>query len=190
MQFAPVKHDLNEKKATQAAARFLAAAGKRMHYLKLLKLMYLMDREALLRWGAPVTNDRYFSLPKGPILGRVKNLMVEEPLPSERGFWSDHISSPNSYVIELIDDAGDDELSEAEEELIDEVFAKYGHIDRFKLIDHLHEILPEWKDPNGSSIPITIADILAAGNKGPAEMKAIEADLVHTRKIHTLFGGK
>jgi hypothetical protein len=188
--FAPVVSDLNEKKATQAAARFLAAAGKKMHYLKLLKLMYLMDREALLRWGAPVTNDRYFSLPKGPILSRVKNLMVEEPLPWERGFWSDHISSPSNYLIELVDDTGDDELSEAEEELIDEIFAKYGHIDRFKMIDLLHEILPEWKDPKGSSIPITIADILEAGDKKPEEIRAIESNLASVRNVHALFAGK
>jgi hypothetical protein len=48
MYFTPEPSDLNEKKATQAAARFLAASSKRMHYLKLLKLMYLADREALL----------------------------------------------------------------------------------------------------------------------------------------------
>lgn len=29
-----------------------------MHYLKLLKLLYLADRRALLRWGIPVTWDR------------------------------------------------------------------------------------------------------------------------------------
>jgi len=58
----------DERKATQVAARFLAAAGGTLPYMSLIKLMYFMDREALFQWGAPVTNDTYFSLDHGPIL--------------------------------------------------------------------------------------------------------------------------
>ena len=35
----------NEVKATQAAARLLRNRGGRMKYLKLIKLLYLADRE-------------------------------------------------------------------------------------------------------------------------------------------------
>jgi hypothetical protein len=104
----------DERKATQVAARFLAAApGQRLPCLKLIKLVYFADREALLRWGAPMTNDRYYSLDHGPVLSRVKDLLVEEH--PERDFWSTHISSPSSYVIQLLDEAGNDRLSRAEE---------------------------------------------------------------------------
>jgi hypothetical protein len=41
------------EKATEAAAKFLKLRGGRMSYLKLIKLLYLLDREALLRWGRP-----------------------------------------------------------------------------------------------------------------------------------------
>ena len=37
----------NERKATEAAAHLLALRGGQMHYLKLLKLLYIADREAL-----------------------------------------------------------------------------------------------------------------------------------------------
>ena len=47
----------NERRATEAAARFLKLRGGRMKYLKLIKLLYFLDREALLRWGRPVTTD-------------------------------------------------------------------------------------------------------------------------------------
>ena len=60
----------NEAKAAQTAARLLKLRGGRMSYLKLIKLMYLIDREALLRWGRPVTTDCYVSMDKGPILSR------------------------------------------------------------------------------------------------------------------------
>ena len=39
----------NQPKATQAAARRLKSRGGRMSYMKLIKLLYLADREALAR---------------------------------------------------------------------------------------------------------------------------------------------
>ena len=36
----------DEAKATQAAAFFLQLRGGQMHYIKLIKLLYLADREA------------------------------------------------------------------------------------------------------------------------------------------------
>ena len=47
-----------EAKTTQAAARLLTLRGGRMNYMKLLKLLYIVEREALLNWGRPVTADR------------------------------------------------------------------------------------------------------------------------------------
>ena len=58
----------NERRATEAAARFLKLRGGRMSYLKLIKLIYFLDREALLRWGRPVTGDRYVSMDNGPVV--------------------------------------------------------------------------------------------------------------------------
>jgi hypothetical protein len=45
----------NERKATQAAARFLKLAGGKMDYRKLMLLLYLADRKALLTRGRPIT---------------------------------------------------------------------------------------------------------------------------------------
>jgi len=44
----------DETKATQVASRILKMRGGRMHYLKLIKLLYIIDREALQRWGFQV----------------------------------------------------------------------------------------------------------------------------------------
>jgi uncharacterized phage-associated protein len=174
----------DERKATQVAARFLAAApGQRLPYLKLVKLMYFADREALLRWGAPITNDRYFSLDHGPILSRVKDLMVEEH--SERDYWSTHISAPTSYVLELLDETGGDRLSRAEERLIDEIYAEYRYFDRWELRAKSHE-LPEWTDPHGSAIEIEIEDILRAGGIPEPQRDVILRELNGYRKMQAL----
>ena len=83
----------DETKATQVAAYFFSLRGGQMHYIKLIKLMYMADREALLRWGVPITRDRYVSMDNGPVLSRVLNLITEDrPKP----VWSQFIRPPSA----------------------------------------------------------------------------------------------
>ncbi len=147
-----------------------------MHYIKLVKLLYLLDREALLRWGRPVTTDRYASMPKGPVVSQILNLIREEPEPGEGLFWQRYISRPDGYEVELLEQPPDDELSRSESDLIQEIFTRYGRLDRWTLVRLTHD-LPEWKDPEGSSLPIEYRDILHAGQKTPEEIEAIMAEI-------------
>lgn len=146
-----VRMPFNEPKATQAAARFLRRNGGRMNYLELVKLLYLLDRTALLSWGRPVTTDRYVSMDKGPVVSRILNLIREEPEPNDTSFWRRHISAPEEYSVALSQEPGSDHLSRAEEALIDQVFDQFGQMDKWQLVEYCHR-LPEWQDPEGSSI--------------------------------------
>jgi uncharacterized phage-associated protein len=177
----------NEQKTTQAAARFLNLADKRMNYMKLIKLLYLMDREALIRWGRPVTGDKYFSMKLGPVLSEVLDLLSEKPAPGHEGFWVKHISAPSNYEVQLEQEAGHDELSEAEEELIDEIYRRYGHFEPFSLANHLHEILPEWHRVTEGCVPIRYTDILEAGQKSPKEIRTIQRELEYMEFIQDRF---
>lgn len=165
-----------EAKTTQAAARLLTLRGGRMNYMKLLKLLYIVEREALLTWGRPVTADRCVSLPKGPILSQTLNLINEGPSPGKPSAWADHISQPENYDVRLLSPTDDDELSEAEKYLIDDVFRRYGAMNRWALVDFVHTF-PEWQDPDGSALPITYRDILKAGGKTELEIAAILQEL-------------
>ena len=90
------------ERATQAAAYLLKLRGGRMSYMKLLRLMYLADREALLRMGRPITYDRYVSMDHGPVLSQTYNLLVSEEAPShESSYWRQHISEPDRYEVTL-----------------------------------------------------------------------------------------
>ncbi len=147
-----------------------------MSYLKLIKLMYLADREALLRWGRPISTDCYVSMDKGPVLSRVLDLATESCQPSQCSFWSEQISEPSHYEVELKGTVLDEELSEAEVDLLKEIFEKYGHWSRWQLVDYTHK-LAEWKNPRGSAIPITYREILTAGGKSDPEITEIEEEL-------------
>ena len=82
----------NEKKATQAAAHLLRLRGGRMSYMKLIKLLYLADREALLRWGRTISTDRYVSMDRGPVLSRVLDLATDGEDPGTPSIWASSIT--------------------------------------------------------------------------------------------------
>lgn len=167
----------DERKATEAAALFLKLRGRRMHYMKLIKLLYLADRAALLKWGIPITTDSYVSMDHGPVVSTIYDLIRRR---SSSPAWEEYISPPmgdNDKEVELLKDVRLARLSPAEEKLINAVFNRYGHWNRYKLRDYVLHKLPEWKDPEGTSIPITIAEILKAAGEDDQEIAAIEHEL-------------
>src|SRR5229473_2225152 len=91
----------NQTKAAQAAAVFLRLRGNKMSYLKLIKLLYLLDRTALDRWERPVTGDRYVSMKLGPVLSNVRDLIVWEQPGSETDLWHQLIRNTGSFEVEL-----------------------------------------------------------------------------------------
>ncbi len=63
-----IRFRFNEKKTTAVTALLLKLNGGAINSAKLLKLLYLTDREALLRWRRPLTGDDYVSTSNGPVL--------------------------------------------------------------------------------------------------------------------------
>jgi len=166
----------NEAKATQAAARFLRLRGGTMSCIKLVKLLYLADREALIRWGRPITTDCFVSTDDGPVVSRIYDLIRNEPSPNSVTIWGKFISAPEVYEVRLLCDPGSSELSPAEGQLIDEVFGQYGHKSRWAIVYYTYG-LPEWTNPDGAALPIDYRDILRAADKTEAEIAATEEEL-------------
>ncbi len=176
-----------EEKSAQAAARLLKLRGGTMSHLKLIKLLYLVDREAFVRWGRPVTHDSYVSMPHGPVLSFTLD-RINERESSEGAYWHTLIGPKQNYEVRLIaEDCPNGQLSRAEEELIDEVFAKYGHMNRWQLRDFSHT-LPEWEDPNGSSHPIDAADILRDAGYSEDDIQEIAGELEESALADAIFG--
>ncbi len=158
-----------------------------MNYTKLIKLLYLADRGAFLNWGRPLSGDKYFSMKWGPVLSEVHDLITEMPPEGQHNFWSQHISAPSNFEVELKEDPGNDELSRAEEKLIDEIFAAYGHYDTFELVRLLHKTLPEWKEVESGRIPIEYREILQAGGKSAEDIEEIESELDSLRLAESIL---
>ena len=105
-----------EDKASQVAAIFLKLRGGRMNHLKLMKLLYLAEREALIRLGRPIIFDYCVSMDHGPVLCQTLNLLHGES--ESDGHCEKAISQPINNEVSLIDDPGDDKLSDDEDQLI------------------------------------------------------------------------
>lgn len=176
---------LDERKATQMAAWLLErTTNRRMKYLKLIKLLYIADREAIRRWAQPLTGDSYYSLPHGPVVSRIQDLITEDPEFSESTYWTDYISREDYDVI-LNSSPPYTHLSEAEIDLLKEVFDKFGTMSRWHLRDLTHNY-PEWQDPAGSRIPISYEDILKAVGRG-AEAEEIAREIEADNFVNDLL---
>lgn len=178
----------DEYKATQAAAFFLRLSGGRMNYLKLMKLLYLLDRSSLEQRGYAVTNDTYYSMKLGPILSEILDLINTPTAPGESSVWSKHISEPSHYEVCLKSDPGASKLSEREEQLIEQVYGSFGSYEPFALADLLHEKLPEWTPVSRGRVPLSRKKILEAVNKTPDEIREIEEEIASVSLAEALLG--
>src|SRR5258708_3491517 len=138
--------------------------------------MYFLDRTSVLRWGRPITTDRYVSMDNGPVVSRIYELIREEPEPGVSSVWHQHISPPENFEVSLLKEAPLEELSRAEEALIEEIDRDLGAKNKWELVRLSHE-LPEWRDPEGTSIPIEYRDIFQAADMTETEILALTGEL-------------
>ena len=73
-------------------------------YLKLIKLLYLADRAALIETGSPITGDRYVSMKFGPVLSNVLNL-IKQAGPREDSIWHRYVRRENFDAV-LVSEGG------------------------------------------------------------------------------------
>jgi len=144
----------NDRKAAQVVAFFCEKEGGEIDVLKVVKLVYLADREAMASWGFPITNDKHVSMPHGPV-----NSLTYEMIGGggESEDWQNLLSDRKDYRIALARALGeddDDELSDAEIEAMNAVWDRFGSMSKYEVRDWTHDHCPEWEDPNGSSTPI------------------------------------
>ncbi len=182
-----MKSRFDEVKSTQIAGALLQLAGGRMNYMKLIKLMYIIDREALKRWGHPLTGDEYYSLPHGPIVSRVYDLIADEPDLSAGQYWSEFIKT-HDFELRLEKPTAAESLSPADDDLINEVFRRYGQLNQWQLRDLSHDF-PEWRDPNDGRLPIPYADILRAVGRDQ-EAEKLAGELEDRNYFATILGAR
>ena len=181
---------LNERKVAQMAAYFLERTPERkMSHLKLMKLLYLSDREAVRAFGWLISGDRLVSMPHGPVLSMTLNLM-DGDVESQPGGWEEWISDKENHELSLRQPlrAGTlDELAPAEMAVLNTVWDKFGGMDKWEIRDWTHQNCAEWADPKGSSLPIQYDALARAVGFDEATARELAAQIQAEQGIDSLF---
>ena len=123
-----MKFVFSERKAAQAAACLIRLGGGRMDYGRLIKLLYLADRQSLIGSGAPITGDRMVSLDYGPVLSKILD-MSQVTSSGELAEWHEYIKDePQPRFLSVANDnRNTDELSEFELAVLGDVHQRLRH---------------------------------------------------------------
>lgn len=143
-----------KERAYNAVLWLLHQHSGTLNRLKLVKLVFLADLQHLSLYGRPIVGGHYFAMEHGPVASemfddiRCRNINVPfECVPP--------------YEVKANALVDEEHLSESDIEVLREVNAKYGDMDRFALRDLTHGF-KSWKKnyPNdGSSHPLPYEDL-------------------------------
>lgn len=168
---------INPEKALEVCARITGNSGGQVEYLRLIKLVYLADREAILKLGRPIVGGRYWSMPLGPTIGEVMDLAKERLFHS----WKSFLSEPeNGRNIRLLNSHQLDNLSEKEVEIIDSVVSFHKTRTTGGLVKWCHENCGEYEEVKSGRKSIRAEAILEKEGVSPERVsKFIERSESH-----------
>jgi len=156
----------NARKAAQVVAYFASKTPeKRIDVLKVIKLVYLADRESIRKFGFPILDEPRVSMPHGPVNSTTYSHIQGEYDLDACG-WSTYLRDRANHQVSMKQGAPADwdELSDADIDCLDEIWRQFGHMNKWAIRDWTHSTnnIPEWEDPNGGSVPIPIERIMLA----------------------------
>ena len=202
-QISPSLYD--EKKASEVAFYFLMRAralGGSVTKLRLLKWMYLAERLAYQQFGEPLTGDVLTSMQHGPVPDTTRK-HIERPaaVAARNGSWESVVAVEDGpkhkhQYVSIRPSCGyvtaDDlrQLSDAEVEMLDEVWMHFGKWNSGQLEKYLHDRrhTPEWKwAPGDKSNPIELETLLGAVGYEEDEISSLVKNIQATESIHAAF---
>lgn len=160
----------SSEKILQEIIYLLSLNGNRMNLLKLMKELYLIDRESIDERDTSVSGDVFYSMSHGPILSQTLN-MLNDLMNNNWGQCLESVTAPyypdiqikNSISVNL------DRLSIKDKSYIQTVSDKFKTYTPKQLERYTHT-LPEWVDPQGSSLKIRYRDVMKALGKSDEEI--------------------
>ena len=177
----------------QMAAFFADRAGNEIDLLKLMKLLYLADRESMRRYGYSLSNDDMFSLPHGPILSKAYRLANQDAAAQEQRIWGEWFAERASgdVTVKLRVKVSREKLnyfSDMDREILQSVWDEFGQMTGRQLRQYTHEHCKEWSDPRGSRKPIEEIDVLRAVGIDEQQARHIAGEIQHGKALCRVVG--
>ena len=178
----------NIEKATEAACLFLERAGGEMNIMKLVKLVYLLDRLSLDRRGLPVVGGDYLSMRNGPVTSEVLDLINDGRFYGEEdNRWERSITDRENHGVKLEQSPGRENLSDAEVALLNEVWAAHGARDHWQLVEWCHAHCAEWTPVTRGCAPIGVERMGVALGKDPDQIRRLVQEVVELNRLDEIF---
>lgn len=175
-------------KATEAASAFLQHAGGTLSIMKLIKLMYLLDRLSLDRRNMPVVGGDYLSMRNGPVTSEILDLINSGRLADEPDArWSECIGDRRNHDVHLDKVPERWHVSDVELDFINEIWATHGHMDQWELRDWCHTHCGEWTPLNRGCAPIAVERIGQVLGKAPHQIEKLKSEVAELNLLDQIF---
>lgn len=176
----------NYDKSLEASAYLLELEGHSMEYMRLIKLLYIAERELLAQSASPLTGDVCKAMEYGPVLSTVLDLIKDKNWRS--GDWSQFIAR-QGHSVHLIRRPGRGNLSPCIIDKLKEVSDRYQGADSWDIVEKTHSF-PEWiknYPGNGGSAVIPLGDILEAQHAEEGTLGVIEEEDAIRRQMERII---
>lgn len=155
-QFSPLK-------MIQAAGVLFSQHGGQMGRLRLIKLLYIADRESLVERHRFISHDTFVAMDNGPVLSHTYNLLKGMTLESSQ--WDQYFQKVNlHWEMKMIQSPPRGLLSRWEIAKLEDVSTKLADQDDYDLVSITHGF-QEWIEnapPAKSCKTIPLRDIIRA----------------------------
>jgi len=160
--------------------------------MKLIKLVYLLDRHSVAVRGIPVVGGVYFSMKNGPVTSELLDIINAGRLADEESSgWEDLVSDRKGHMVEIKRaNAPIECLSEAEIQLVDEVYQEHGGMDQWQLREWCHLNCGEWTPMHGGRNTISVEEIAKNVGKSDAETQQIVEEAEESNLLGSVFSMK
>jgi uncharacterized phage-associated protein len=162
----------------EASGYLLAKYGRRLNYTKLIKLLYLADKESLKVSILTITGDNYVCMRNGPVLSGLYDLIKGRYHDSAtQALWNYRFRTEGNDIVMLYA-PGEGSLSQQDCEILDQVDGRYhdkSYGDMIELV-HQKDVCPEWHDPGSTSTPIPMGDIYRSVGYDDEEIAWVEEE--------------
>jgi uncharacterized phage-associated protein len=176
------------EKATEASCEFLQRAGGRINIMKLVKLIYLLDRLSLDRRGIPVVGGDYLSMRNGPVTSEVLDLINSGRLFNESDRrWEESVSDRRDHDVQLERMPRREHLSDAEIMLLEQIWAEHGTRDQWQLVEWCHAHCGEWTPIPRGCAPIAVERIGQALGKSPEFIAKLTREAAELNRLDEVF---
>ena len=150
-------------KVIQACSILLREHEGQISRLRLLKLLYIADRECMGESLRPITGDRPVAMDHGPVLTRTYSLIKSQDI--ESPLWDRFIQRQGPQDLRLIESPGVEKLSQFDIEKLQSVSVRHRSMNDYDIAMETHQFA-EWQrnqpDRPRTSKPIPLDDLLAA----------------------------